>query len=257
MRFKDKVVLISGAASGFGRIAAQRFAEEGAKLSLCDMDEAGLAETVASLGDAEVLSLKINVSDEADQKRHVEETLARFGKLDVALNNAGIFTDLKRIPETTVDEFDRMMSVNGRGVFLALKHQLPVMAEAGRGAILNTASVAGVTGTGYCAAYAASKHAVVGLTKAAADEFSRYGVRVNAICPAFAKTPMLFGFTDPLGEKHNESREDTFDRISGRIPMNRVGEAEEIVAAMLLICDPENTFMTGQAISIDGGLTAI
>ncbi|MEM6663844.1 MAG: SDR family oxidoreductase [Pseudomonadota bacterium] len=257
MRYKDKVVLISGAASGFGRLAAERFAAEGAKLSLSDLDEAGLAETVTSLGDADVLSLTINVAEEADQKRHVDETLARFGAVDVALNNAGIFTDMKRIPETTADEFDRMMAVNGRGVFLALKYQLPVMAEAGGGAILNTASVAGLIGSGYCAAYAASKHAVVGLTRAAADEYSRYGVRVNTICPAFAKTPMLFEFSDNMAAKRGETRQDSYDRLTGRIPMNRVGEAEEVVAAMLLICDPSNTFMTGQAIAVDGGLSAI
>ena len=131
------------------------------------------------------------------------------------------------------------------------------MAAAGGGAIVNTASVAGITGTGYCAAYAASKHAVVGLTKAAADEFSRHGVRINAVCPAFAKTPMLHGFTDVLGEKHGEGREESYDRISGRIPMGRVGEAEEIVTVMMMLCDPANTFMTGQAIAVDGGLTAI
>lgn len=257
MRFREKVVLISGAASGFGRLAAQRFAAEGAKLSLCDLDEAGLAGTMASLGDAEAISLAIDVSREADQKRHVDETLARFGGLDVAINNAGIFTELKRIPDITVEEFDRTMAINGRGVFLALKYQLPLMAEAGGGAIVNTASVAGVTGTGYCAAYAASKHAVVGMTKAAADEFSHYGVRVNAVCPAFAKTPMLHGFTDVLGARHGEEREETYSRISGRIPMGRVGEPDEIVTVMMMLADPANSFMTGQAIAVDGGLTAI
>ena len=257
MRFQDKVVLISGAASGFGRLAAERFAAEGARLSVSDRDADGLAETVERLNGAEVISVAGDVSDEADQKRHVAETLARFDRLDVALNNAGIFTKLKSIPDTTLDEYERMMSVNARGVFLALKAQLPVMAEAGGGAIINTASVAGITGAGYCAAYAASKHAVVGLTKSAADEYSRFGVRINAICPAFAKTPMLDDVTGTLESRFNEDRDATHKRLSGRIPMGRVGEAEEIVAAMMFLADPANTFMTGQALAVDGGLTAI
>ena len=256
-RFDGQVVLLSGAASGFGRLAAQRLAAEGALLSLCDLDADGLAETVGLLGGADVLSSVVDVADEADQARHVAETVKRFGRLDIALNNAGIFTELKRIQDTSVDEFDRMMAINARGVFLALKAQLPVMAAAKQGCILNTASVAGITGSGYCAAYSASKHAVVGLTKAAANEYSRYGVRVNAICPAFAKTPMLFGFADTMAAKRGEDRDAAYDRLSGRIPMGRVGESEEIVEAMLLICDPANTFMTGQAIAVDGGLSAI
>lgn len=256
-RFDGKSILLSGAASGFGRLAAERFAAEGARLVLTDRDEAGLAETVASLGGADVLTLAGDVADETHHARLVEDTIDRFGTLDIAVNNAGIFTELKKIEHTTADEFDRMMTINARGVFLALKTQLPVMANAGGGAILNTASAAGITGAGYCAAYAASKHAVVGLTKSAADEYSRYGVRVNAICPSFAKTPMLFGFADTLADKYAEDREDTYNRLSGRVPMGRVGEAHEIVEAMLLILDPRNTFMTGQAIAVDGGLTAI
>ena len=257
MRFDGKTVLISGAASGFGRLAAQQFAAEGARLSLCDLDSDGLAETAALLGQAEVLTLEVDVANEVDQSRHVEETLSRFGALDVAINNAGIFTELKSIPDTSLDEYERMMSVNARGVFLALKAQLPVMAKARGGAIINTASVAGLIGAGYCGAYAASKHAVVGLTRAAADEYSRFGVRINAICPAFAKTPMLDAVTGTLEAKFAEDQAASQSRLSGRIPMGRVGEASEVVAAMMFLADPANSFMTGQAIAVDGGLSAI
>ncbi len=257
MRFDEKTVLISGAASGFGRLAAMRFAGEGAKLSLCDRDGDGLAALTQELGGAEVLTQVVDVSSAVDQEAHVAATLDRFGALDIAVNNAGIFTEMKRLPDTTLDEYEEMMAVNGRGVFLALKYQLPVMAAAGGGSIVNTASVAGITGAGYCAAYAASKHAVVGLTKAAADEYARFGVRVNALCPAFARTAMLYGFTDKMGAQKGEGREDTLDRISGRIPMGRVGEADEVVNVMLMLADPGNSFMTGQAIAVDGGLTAI
>ena len=257
MRFEGMTVLISGAASGFGRLAARRFAAEGARLALGDRDGAGLARTMADLDGAKTIALEIDVSAEADQQRHVDETLARFGQLDVALNNAGIFTELKSLPDTPLAEYDRLMAINARSVFLAMKFQLPVMAEARRGAIVNTASVAGIIGAGYCAAYAASKHAVVGLTRAAADEYSRYGIRINAICPAFAKTPMLAEVTGALETRFGEDQAASQARLSGRIPMGRVGEADEVVAAMLFLADPANTFMTGQALAIDGGLSAI
>lgn len=150
-----------------------------------------------------------------------------------------------------------MMAINARGVFLAMKHQLPVMAHKGQGTVLNTASAAGVVGAGMLSAYAASKHAVVGLTRAAADEYARFGVRINAICPSFAVTPLFNDMADEIAGARGESRDDAYKRISSRVPMRRVAEPGEVVAVMMLLCDPANTFMTGQAISVDGGLTAI
>ena len=256
-RFLDKRVLITGAASGFGRRAAERFADEGARLAITDIDPDGLAETHGLIDGADVASIVADVSDEDDQRRLTAEAVHALGGLDIALNNAGAISPLNRIADTPVEDFDRMMAINARGVFLGMKYQLPVMSELGGGCILNTASVAGVIGAGMFGAYAASKHAVVGLTKAAADEYARHNIRINAICPAFAVTPMLEDVADNLGGGRDDTREDTYKRIAGRIPMRRVGETGEIVAVMLMLCDPDNSFMTGQAIAVDGGLTAV
>lgn len=256
-RFEAKRVLITGAASGFGRLAAERFAAEGARLVLADIAEAGLAETAGRLPGADCLTMRVDVSAEDQQRRLVEAAVKRFGGLDIALNNAGAGAPLARLPDTPTAEFDRMMAINARGVFLGMKFQLPVIAEAGGGAILNTASAAGVVGAGMLSAYAASKHAVVGLTRAAADEYARSNVRVNAICPSFAVTPLFDEMADEIAGARHESREAAYKRIAGRIPMRRVAEPEEIVAVMLMLCDPANTFMTGQAVSVDGGLTAV
>ncbi|MEO1494919.1 MAG: SDR family oxidoreductase [Pseudomonadota bacterium] len=256
MRFEGKSVLITGAASGFGRIAAHRFAAEGARLTLGDVNEDGLAETVQAIGSAAV-SAPTDVSREADQRALVALAVAQHGGLDIALNNAGAGSPMARLPETDVAEFDRMMAINARSVFLGMKYQLPVMADAGGGAVLNTASAAGLVGAGMLSAYAASKHAVVGLTRAAADEYARHAVRINAICPSFATTPLFDEMADEIGEMRGESREAAYKRISSRIPMRRVAKPEEIVEIMLMLCDPANTFMTGQAVSVDGGLTAV
>ena len=256
-RFEGKTVLITGAGSGFGRLAAERFAAEGARLALADIDEDALADTAWRLEELPHIAIRTDVSREEDQRRLVDETMAHFGRLDIALNNAGVGAPLARLPDTPVEEFDRIMAINARGVFLGMKFQLPVMAAAGGGWILNTASAAGVIGAGMLSAYAASKHAVVGLTRAAADEYARFNVRVNAICPSFAVTPLFDEMADMVAGARNESREAAYRRIAGRIPMRRVAEAGEIVAVMLMLCDPENTFMTGQAVSVDGGLTAV
>lgn len=248
--------MISGAGSGFGRLAAQRFGAEGARLSLADRDAGKLAETIASL-DAEAVSSVVDVSSEQEQRDWATATVERFGGIDIALNNAGVIHSLQRLHELPAAEFDRMMAVNARGVFLGMKAQLPVMMAANGGSILNTASVAGLVGAGHFGAYVASKHAVVGLTRTAADEYARYGIRVNAICPAFAETSMLERVAGELKRDEAESLTETYGRLSGRVPMRRVGTTDEIVDAMLLISDPANTFMTGQAIAVDGGLSAI
>ncbi len=256
MRFEGKSVLITGAASGFGRIAAMRFAAEGARLTLGDINGDGLAKVAEEIGTG-VARAVTDVSLEADQRGLAELAISQHGKLDIALNNAGAGSPMARLPETDVAEFDRMMAINARGVFLGMKYQLPVMADAGGGVVLNTASAAGLVGAGMLSAYAASKHAVVGLTRAAADEFARHNVRVNAICPSFATTPLFDEMADEIGGMRGESREAAYKRISSRIPMRRVAEPDEIVEIMLMLCDPVNTFMTGQAIAVDGGLTAV
>ena len=258
-RYQDKVVMITGAAGGFGAEAAKRFAAEGALLALSDIDEQGLetlGEQLLAKG-VEVFTQKLDVTEEDQIKDHVAACLSKFGTLDVAINNAGIAHEMTPITALDVETYEQTMAVNSRSVFLGMKHQLPPMIKQGAGAILNVSSAAGLIGAGYMSAYAASKHAVVGLTKAAADEVARKGVRVNALCPSFADTSLFSEIADKFGESRGIERDDAYQQISSRVPMRRVAESGEIVQAMLWICHEENSFMTGQAISIDGGLTAI
>lgn len=255
-RFKDRVVMITGAASGFGAAAARRFGEEGAHLCLSDINKDALFQSVTSLSERTFTEV-FDVSDEAAMERHVAHILSRFGKLDIAINNAGMAHAL--IPLTALDceLFDNIMAVNARGVFLGMKYQLRAMEEQGEGVILNMSSAAGLVGAGHLAAYAASKHAVIGLTRAAADEVAYKGIRVNALCPSFAETPLFADIADDFAKRCGCTQEDAWARISARVPMKRVAHVDEIVQAMVWACDPENTFMTGQALSLDGGLTAI
>ena len=255
MRFQDKVVMLSGAASGFGRTAAKRFAAEGAKLSLCDVNMDGLEQTAAMIG-ADVLCTKVDVSDESQQQAWMTATLQKFGCVDIAVNNAGVLHKLQSILETPVDEYDRMMRINARGTYVALQTQVPVMIGQGGGIILNMASVAGLIGAQGFGAYVASKHAVVGLTKTAAIEYAPAKVRINAICPAFGDTPMLEVIADRRKKTPDEDRKAVYDRLTMGLPMRRVGTADEIVNSMLMLCDPANTFLTGQCVAVDGGLTA-
>ncbi|QFU07566.1 Levodione reductase [Rhodobacteraceae bacterium THAF1] len=248
--FQGLSVLLTGAASGFGAGAARAFAERGARLVLADVAEAPLRELADALGATAIVT---DVSD-ADQ---VAAMVAKSGRIDIAINNAGIGGRMAAIEDTTAEEFDRLMAVNARGVFLGMKYQIATMRGQGGGVILNVASAAGLVGAGHLAAYAASKHAVVGLTRAAADEVARHGIRVNALCPSFASTPLFDAMADQVAGAHGLDRDAAYGRIASRVPMRRVATVDEIVEAMLWLCSPANTFMTGQAVALDGGLTAI
>ncbi len=257
--FQDRVVMITGAASGFGALAAEKFAAQGAKLGLSDINGAQLAQvaTALRLQGAAVVHDTVDVSDEAQVASHIGNITQAFGTLDVGVNNAGIGHDVTPLQNLSTDDFDRMMNVNAKGVFLCMKYQIPMMQAAGSGAILNVASAAGLVGAGHLSLYAAAKHAVVGMTKAAADENAKRGIRINAICPSFSATPMVDEMADQVGGRAGLSREEALGHIASRIPMGRVSAPDEVVQAMLWICAPDNSFMTGQAIAIDGGLTAI
>ncbi|MEO9463807.1 SDR family oxidoreductase [Shimia sp.] len=257
--FKNKVVMITGAASGFGALAAARFAARGARLALSDLRESALSDVADKLRaqGVEVLSDRVDVTQEAPIKTHIARIADEMGGLDVAINNAGMGHAVKPLQHLSVEDFDRSIAVNARSVFLGMKYQIPLMQMVGQGAILNVASAAGLVGAGHLAAYAAAKHAVVGLTRAAADENAQRGVRINALCPSFSATPLFDEMADQVGARAGLSREDAYARIAKRVPMGRVCEPEEVVQAMLWICAPENSFMTGQAIAIDGGLTAV
>ncbi|EJN36079.1 dehydrogenase of unknown specificity, short-chain alcohol dehydrogenase like protein [Pseudomonas sp. GM84] len=246
--YRDQVVMITGAASGFGALLAQRLAGLGARLVLGDRDVAGLERVAGALREAgaAVLAVPCDVTREAQVKALVEAAISTFGRLDVGVNNAGILTPMKRFIDTTEEELDRSHAVNTKGVFFCMQQQIRQMLEQGGGVILNIASMAGLGGAPKLAAYAAAKHAVVGLTRTAAVEYARRGIRVNALCPFYSATPMVT--ESEVGEQQ--------DFLAQGSPMKRLGTPEEIVAAMLMLCARENSYMTGQAIAVDGGISA-
>lgn len=254
-RFSGAVALVTGAARGLGRLVAERLAAEGAKLALGDLDRNELGVVARTLHErgAEVAFLSGDVAKEETAEALVALAVNRFGRLDVAINNAGICHATKKLAATEAQELERMLAVNVMGVFHFLKREIAVMERQGGGAILNVSSVAGVTGAPLLAAYSASKHAVIGLTRSAAAETAPKGLRVNAICPAFADTDMVAGLAAGIGGDAEAAK----DKLASRIPMRRIARPAEVVEAMLFAVDPANTFMTGQTIVIDGGLTSV
>lgn len=256
-RFEGLTVLITGATGGFGRRSAQRFAAEGAKLVLSDIDAQKLEDLAGSL-EAETATLAGDVSDEKLSEDLVSLAISRFGALHVAVNNAGIAQSFVRFPLLPSDEARRIIDIDLMGVFYAMKHQLPVMEKQHRkdgtkSAIVNIASVAGIAGAPRLSVYAAAKHGVVGLTRSAAAEYAAKGVRVNAVCPSFARTPMV---TNTLGMSPSEDGVAEAELTRG-VPMKRLAEVDEIIEVILFAAQPENSFMTGQTLAADGGITAV
>lgn len=251
IKFDDKVVQITGAGSGFGRTAALEFAKAGAKLVLSDVNMSGLDETMnlLGLGDDRAIAMGCDVSKAEDVATMAKAGVDHFGRLDIAINNAGIANEMARIIDTSLKEFDLVMAVNVRGVFLCMQSELKQMSQQGHGVILNVSSVAGLIGAPFVGAYSASKHAVIGLTKTAALEYARKNIRVNAICPAFCHTPMVEKIID---DENGQKRERDMAQV---IPLGRLGTAKEIVDGMMWLCSDQNSFTTGQALAFDGGLT--
>ena len=262
-RFVERTVLITGAAGGFGRSLAALFAAEGAHLILSDVDADGLEEVARTHGAGSVAG---SVTEEAHCREAVELALDLHGRLDVAINNAGIAHAPAAVTEIDAGEARRCLEVSVMGVFLGMKHQLRAMVrEAPQGvdpappgaavepparSILNMASLAGIGGAPGLGVYAAAKHAVVGLTRTAALENARHGIRVNCLCPSFARTRMVDGLLGSEGRAVAEAR------LVRGIPMRRIAEVEEVTRQALWLCDPANGFMTGQAIAVDGGTSA-
>jgi len=256
-RFDGATVLITGATGGLGQGAAKGFAAEGARLILSDLDGDALRNLAGSL-DAETATLAGNVADETLSEALVKLAVERFGRLDVAVNNAGVAQSFVRLPQVASDEARRILEIDLLGVFYAMKHQIPQMerqfkAGGKGGAIVNIASVAGLVGAPKLSVYAAAKHGVVGLTKSAAAEYATKGIRVNAICPAHTRTKMVDDFVKLSGAPETLA----LSELTRGVPMKRVGEVPEIVEAMLFAADPKNTFMTGHSLAVDGGIGAI
>ena len=252
--YSDKVVLITGAASGFGKLLAEKLAGAGAKLAITDINREGLAQVGESLRSrgAEVIVRHGNVAREADCQALVEAAAGQFGRLDIAVNNAGVSQDMTALIDTDEATLERQFNVNVKGVFFGLKYQVRQMLKQDGGAILNVSSMAGLGGAPFIGAYAAAKHAVIGLTKTAAAEYGKDNIRINAICPFFTMTPM---FIDS-GKGHMDN-ETAFKTLAKGTPLKRLCEPEEVVHTMLMICTPENTYMNGQAIAVDGGMSAL
>lgn len=251
MRFKDQVVFITGAASGIGREAALQYAKDGARLALSDWNATGLEETKSMVSDigAKVQTYQLDVSNYDQVKSVIQSVKTDFGKIDIALNNAGVGARNNfRTGEHTLDDWDRVIAINQTGVFYCMKEELVIMKEQGSGAIVNIASIAGLKALPRQIAYVASKHAVIGMTKTAALEYARYGIRANAVCPVFTNSPML--------EQMFSAREDLREKLVHTIPVGRYGETSDIVNAIQWLSDPNSSFITGLSVPVDGGQTA-
>lgn len=246
----DKVVAITGAASGIGRATAIAAKEEGARLVLSDVNEAGSEALANELGGE---SIHCDVTDESSVEAFVRKAVETHGQLDGAFNCAGILGPLGPVGDTDYGDWQRILEVDLNGVFLCTKHELRAMAERGSGSILNMASAAGLIGWPAAAGYVAAKHGVVGLTKSAALEYAEQGVRVNAICPSYVLTPMVEKelFEDALG---NDA--ELIEAARANHPIGRFAQPEEIAAACVWLLSDRASFVTGTAMSVDGGYTA-
>ena len=247
MKFKDKVVIITGGNSGIGKAATLLFAQEGAKVMVADLVDTldtELSEAIKQ-SDGEVSFVKVNVTKLDDIERMIEQTISLWGKFDILVNSAGVLGPRIRTEKYPEEDFDKIIDVNVKGLWHCMKVALRYFMEQRSGTIVNIASVAGHLGMVGHIAYAASKHAVVGMTKTAAIEFAKHGIRINAVCPGFTQTPMLDGADTDAAY---------LEALQYATPMKRFGKPEEIASAILYLAADEASFITGQSVIVDGGL---
>jgi NAD(P)-dependent dehydrogenase (short-subunit alcohol dehydrogenase family) len=250
LSFDNKVALVTGAGSGMGLVTAQAFAKAGAAVALVDVDEHAVrsaAEELVSAG-RKAIGIRCNVADEDEVAAMVKQTVSAFGRLDAAYNNAGVQSPAVEIADASGAEFERVNAINLRGVWNCMKHELRQMREQRSGTIVNCSSIGGLIGLPGRALYHASKHGVIGLTKSAALEYADKGIRINAICPGTINTPMV---AEMLAKEP-----DAMKAILRDQPIGRLGEPEEIAAAVLWLCSPGASFVIGHALVVDGGYTA-
>jgi NAD(P)-dependent dehydrogenase (short-subunit alcohol dehydrogenase family) len=247
--FTGKVALVTGAAAGMGLATAQLFAEAGASVVLADFKVDAVNAAVEKLAAAghKVLAVRCDVSDDAQVADLLERTVAAFGRLDAAFNNAGVMARIAPTAESTREEWDRVIGVNLRGVWSCMKHELRQMERQGSGAIVNNASVGALTGNPGIGSYIASKHGVVGLTRTAALEYIKNGIRVNAVNPGLIDTQ--------IGHDVFKGGDEEYVKAATGVPIGRAGRPEEIASAVLWLCSPAASYVVGHALTVDGGMT--
>ena len=243
-RFTDKVALVTGAASGIGRATAVAFAAEGARVAILDRTEEALRQTADAIRElgGEVLIISGDVSVPEQVESAITRTVTTFGRLDIAFNNAGVENKAAPLAEITLEEWDRILDINLRGTFLCMKYEIGQMLKQGGGVVVNTSSGAGIRGVAGGSSYAASKHAIIGMTKSAALDYAKSNIRVNAILPGDIETPMMDRFTNGDIQKAIDLE-----------PVGRLGKPEEIAEAVLWMSSDLGAFITGASISVDGG----
>jgi NAD(P)-dependent dehydrogenase (short-subunit alcohol dehydrogenase family) len=248
--FEGKVALVTGAGSGLGLATAKAFAESGASVVLADSNEmaAGSAAKELTAQGHKVLAIRCDVADDAQVEAMVQQTVAAFGRLDAAYNNAGIQNILAETADSSRNDYDRVMAVNLRGVWSCMKFELQQMRRQGSGAIVNCSSLGGLVGGAGRGTYHAAKHGVLGLTKSAALEYAARGIRINAVCPGLIQTPMS-------DQMIASGQAEALDTLLKAVPMERVGRAEEIADAVLWLCSSAASYVTGQSLAVDGGFT--
>ncbi len=246
--FENQVALVTGAASGIGLATAKAFAQSGASVALADWNEKAVrsaAEELAGQGH-KTLAIRCDVADDAQVEAMVDQTVAAFGRLDAAYNNAGVQNELAEAADQTREDFDRVVGINLRGVWSCMKFELRQMRKQGSGTIVNCSSLGGLVGSPERGIYHAAKHGVLGFTKSAALEYAARGIRINAICPGLIQTPM----SDQMVAA---GQGEALKEMEKSIPMGRVGRPEEIANAVVWLCSDAASYVTGQSISVDGG----
>jgi NAD(P)-dependent dehydrogenase (short-subunit alcohol dehydrogenase family) len=241
-KFAGKVAIITGGSLGIGRATAIAFAQQGAKVVVADYSEGEQTVRLVQEIGGDGLFIRTDVSKEADVQAMVEKTVEAYGRLDYAFNNAGIAQEMSSLVEQTEEQFDRIINVNVKGVWLCMKFQIPLMLKNGGGAIVNNSSGAGVVGIFGMPIYSASKHAVLGLTKSVALEYAKSGIRINAVCPGIIETDMF-------------ARYGSGDMALEVMPIGRIGKPSEIANIATWLCSEEASFVTGHALIADGGYT--
>jgi NAD(P)-dependent dehydrogenase (short-subunit alcohol dehydrogenase family) len=247
--FSGKVALVTGAAAGMGLAAAQAFAEAGAAVVLADFKEEVVQAAAAKLvaNGHRALAVRCDVSDDAQVAAMVDRTVAEFGRIDAAFNNAGVMAQIAPTADSSRDDWDRVIGINLRGVWSCMKYELRQMERQGSGAIVNNASVGALTGNPGIASYIASKHGVVGLTRTAALEYAKQGIRVNAVNPGLIDTQIARDVVN--------GNEQAYTDIAKNVPIGRAGRPEEIASVVLWLCSPGASYVIGHAVTVDGGMT--